>query len=94
MAVLAQTVTHTVKEVQVDEEFIMAIFWNNVEDQRSEEELAHRHDNIKRTTARVDRMNIRKLLPRNHTSSHWMEIVVENYTAESVPLMFPVRRLK
>jgi len=43
-----------VQEVQADEEFIMAIFWNDVEDKRGEEELSDRHD-IKRTTARVHR---------------------------------------
>ena len=31
------------KEVKVDEEFIVAVFWNDEEDQRSKEELADRH---------------------------------------------------
>lgn len=38
---------HTVKEVQVDKELIVAVFWNNKENQGCEEELADRH--IKRT---------------------------------------------
>ena len=52
--VTSKTVKHTVQEVQADKEFIMAIFWNDVEDKRGEEELSDRHD-IKWTTARVHR---------------------------------------
>ena len=36
-------VLNTVKEVEVDKEFIVAVFWNDEEDQRSKEELADRH---------------------------------------------------
>ena len=36
-------VLNTVKEVKVDKEFIVAIFWNDEEDQRSKEKLADRH---------------------------------------------------
>ena len=36
-------VLNTVKEVKVDKEFIVAVFWNDEEDQRSKEELADRH---------------------------------------------------
>lgn len=36
-------VLNTVKEVKVDKEFIVAVFWNDEEDQRSREELADRH---------------------------------------------------
>ena len=36
-------VLRTMKEVKVDKKFIVAVFWNDEENQRSEKELAHRH---------------------------------------------------
>lgn len=41
--VCKSVVLYTVEEVKVEKEFIVAIFWDNKENQRCEEELADRH---------------------------------------------------